>query len=230
MPRSALVIGASRGLGLGLVRELASRGWRVTPTVRDRAKAASLVQLEKDNPTGIRIETLDVNDANAVETLAARLAGQKFDLIFLNAGIFGPAHQSVDEATAEDIGRLVYTNSIAPVKIAKRFSAQVAPGGTIAFMTSQLGSVAGNTSGGYDLYRASKAALNTLTRSFAITLKDTGVTVLSIHPGWVRTDMGGDAAPLDVATSATGIVDVIEARWGSKSHAYLNYKGEDLPW
>jgi NAD(P)-dependent dehydrogenase (short-subunit alcohol dehydrogenase family) len=230
MSRSALVVGASRGLGLGLSKELDSRGWHVTATVRDRAKAAGLGQTAKEDSPGIRTEILDVNDANAIETLAARLAGQKFDLIFLNAGIFGPSHQSVDEVTAEEIGRLVYTNSIAPVKIARRFAAQVAPGGTIAFMTSELGSVAGNASGGYDLYRASKAALNTLTRSFAVTLKDTGVTVLSIHPGWVRTDMGGNAAPLDVATSVRGIVDVIEARAGSKTHAYVNYKGEELAW
>ena len=144
----------------------------------------------------------------------------------------GPEHQAVDDTTLAEVRTLMITNAMSPVRLAGMLVPQVkAQTGVVAFMTSRMGSVADNTSGGWDLYRASKAALNSLTRSFAVTaIGNRGITVLSVHPGWVRTDMGGAAAPLDVATSVAGIADVLEARAGSHTHAFVDYRGETVPW
>lgn len=232
MARSALIIGASRGLGLGLARELVARGWRVTATARDPAQALGLTQLAKEKIADVAIEVLDITEDEQVDALLDRLKDRVFDLLFLNAGVAGPQHQSIDKVTPEEIGLLVYINAVAPVKLARRLMRQVRPGvGVIAFMSSLLGSIANNTSGGMDLYRVSKAALNMLTRGFIA--KDIGaqsLTVLSMHPGWVRTDMGGAAAPLDVATSVKGLIDVVEQRAGTRRHGFVDYWGAELPW
>ncbi len=222
MTKSAIIIGASRGLGLGLVHELAQRGWAVTATVRDRAKAPDFGNAS--------VETADLDDPAGIDALAARLAGRKFDLIFVNAGVFGPVPGSADTTTPAEFGALVYTNAAAPVRTARTLLPLLSDTGTIGFMTSVLGSVAGNTSGGMELYRASKAALNSLARTFAATdFKGRAGSVINMHPGWVKTDMGTQAADIDVATSVTGMADVLEAARPA-GHYYLTYEGATLPW
>ncbi len=231
MSKRALIIGTSRGLGLGLTQELAARGWTVVATARHLASAMALQQLAVRQPS-VTLDTADLDAPASLTALQTRLAGQVFDLVFINAGIKGPEHQSVNDTTLAEIGMLMITNAISPVRLAGMLVPQVkAQTGIVAFMTSRMGSVADNTSGGWDLYRASKAALNSLTRSFAVTaIGNRGITVLSVHPGWVRTDMGGAAAPLDVATSVAGIADVLEERAGSHTHAFVDYRGETVPW
>lgn len=224
-PKSALIIGASRGLGLGLVRELLDRGWDVTATVRDAAHPGELANLP------VRVEALLLDDVHSQDRLAEALAGSRFDLVFINAGIYGPAHQSAIDASLADIGQLFMVNAIAPLRLAERLLPRLnADSGVLAFMTSELGSVAGNVSGGMALYRASKAALNSLTRSFVVELGDTGITVLNLHPGWVRTDMGGESAPLDVQTSVKGLVDQVEDHVGRGGQFYLDYQGATIDW
>lgn len=215
---TALIIGASRGLGLGLVRELAGRGYSVTGTVRSEADRAAVTE------AGGRAAIADVTDAASIAALASPL-----DLLFINAGVSGPAHDDAAQATAADLGALFQTNVTGPVAAARALLPQLAPGGVIAFMSSRMGSVADNTRGDKELYRASKAALNSLIRSMAAKL-DPAPTILTLHPGWVRTDMGGPAAPLDVATSVHGLIDVIEARRGLPGVAFLDYTGAELPW
>ncbi|HUW79921.1 MAG TPA: SDR family NAD(P)-dependent oxidoreductase, partial [Acidocella sp.] len=123
------------------------------------------------------------------------------------------------------------SNAISPVRLAGRLLPMVKPGtGILVFMSSILGSVESNTSGDAPLYSASKAALNSLTRSFVAGLKDQDITVISMHPGWVRTDMGGDNADIDVQTSVTGMADVLEAQAGAGGHQFLDYTGRTLPW
>jgi NAD(P)-dependent dehydrogenase (short-subunit alcohol dehydrogenase family) len=224
--KTALVIGASRGLGLGLTKELAARGWKVTATVRDPAKAADV----KNAGPAVSTATVDIDDSASVNALVESLEGKSFDLVFVNAGVYGPGHQSALEATAEELGALFKTNAISPLALARRLAGRITTGGVLAFMTSHMGSVADNTSGGADLYRASKAALNSMTRSFVPTLEGKGVTVLSMHPGWVKTDMGGPDAMLDVETSVKGLVDQIEKKAGSGGHHFLDYEGTVLAW
>lgn len=227
---TAIIVGASRGLGLGLARELAGRGWRVTATARNVGAATGLADAAAASDGRIAVEEVDIDRTESVEALAERLAGRRFDLAFVNAGVSGPQHQSVDAATPEEIGALVHTNAVAPIRIARQLLPLVADGGTIAFMSSRMGSVADNTSGGMDLYRASKAALNSLTRGFAANdVGDRPVAVLTMHPGWVRTAMGGDNAALSVEESVSGLIDVIEAN-RAPGHRFLDHQGTELPW
>jgi NAD(P)-dependent dehydrogenase (short-subunit alcohol dehydrogenase family) len=225
--KTALVIGASRGLGLGLAKELAAKGWTVTATVRNLDKASELKALG----AAVTPSTVDIDDAKSVDALVSSLAGQTFDLVFVNAGVYGPAHQSALDATTDEIAALFQTNAISPLRIARKLADQVTDKtGVLAFMTSHLGSVADNTTGTADLYRASKAALNSMTRSFAPSLADRGVTVLSMHPGWVKTDMGGPDAMLDVPTSVKGLVEQIEKYSGKGGNTFVDYSGTVLPW
>lgn len=223
MPRRALVAGASRGLGLGLARELARRGYEVIATVRDPHKAGTLGE-------NIRVEVLDIDDPASVAALRDRLRGHPLDLLYINAGVSGPKHADASQATWEEVGALFLTNAVAPIRLARALLGEVKEGGVVAFMSSVLGSIGGNTSGGSELYRASKAALNSLVQSFRAGIGDRRLTVLTLHPGWVRTDMGGERAPLDVETSVRGLVDVVEEHARSGVHGFFDYKGESLPW
>ena len=177
---SALILGASRGLGLGLAREFAGRGWTVSATVRKDADRAAL------EAAGAKALLCDITDPASVQ-------------------------------------------AIAPVQAARALMDRLAPDGVLAFMTSRMGSVEGNARGDMELYRASKAALNSMTRSLAAKL-DRPRTVLSLHPGWVRTDMGGRGADLVVPTSVHGLADVIVAARGKPGSRFLDYSGAELPW
>jgi NAD(P)-dependent dehydrogenase (short-subunit alcohol dehydrogenase family) len=225
--KTALIIGASRGLGAGLTWELATRGWTVVAT--QRRPSAELQQLAGDLGT-VGIETVDIDDRASVDALTGRLAGQSFDLVLVNAGVAGPDHSSAEHVTTQEIAALMMTNAISPIVTARKVLPLVKEGGTVAFLSSILGSVGGRTHGGYELYSASKAALNSLTRGFAA--KDVGdrdVSVVNLHPGWVRTDMGGPEPDIDVATSVAGLADVLEDKAGA-GHRYIDYQGHDLIW
>jgi NAD(P)-dependent dehydrogenase (short-subunit alcohol dehydrogenase family) len=231
MTKEIIIVGASRGLGLGLAREYVSRGWRVTATARDLQRARGLRELAASAPAAVRLETVDIKDNAQVAALAERLAGSEFDVLFVNAGISGSKQASAGRVTPPEVSDLFHTNAIAPIAVAEKLAPFVKQGsGVIAFMSSRVGSVAEESSGYMPLYRASKAALNSMTRSFVAGLKDRGLTVLSLHPGWVRTDMGGPDAPLDVGTSASGLADVLAQRAGTKGHAFLDYTGLELAW
>ena len=226
MTRTVLIIGASRGLGLGLARQFSSEGWEVIATVRDPARAEALRALG-----GVRIEALDMDDAASLERLAERLAGTRLDVLYVNAGIAGPQGKPATAASQAEVGELFFTNAVAPVRLAERLLPLVDPAqGVVVFMSSILGSVETGPGTGMDLYGASKAALNHLTRTFVAGLGETRLTVLSMHPGWVKTDMGGDQAPLDVETSARGMVQQVTQAIGQGGHRYIDYQGERLAW
>ncbi|MCF9018532.1 SDR family oxidoreductase [Pseudomonas syringae] len=224
--KTALIIGASRGLGLGLVQRLTEQGWKVTATVRDPQNADNLKAIE-----GVRIEAVDIDDTASLEVLVQKLKGKVFDVLFVNAGIMGPKHQSAAQATAAELGQLFLTNAIAPIRLAERFVDHIRPEtGVLAFMSSVLGSVACPEGETMTLYKASKAALNSMTNSFVVQLPEPRPTVLSLHPGWVKTDMGGENAAIDVQTSTTGLVEQLNAYAGKGGHHFINYKGETIAW
>jgi NAD(P)-dependent dehydrogenase (short-subunit alcohol dehydrogenase family) len=199
--KTAIIIGASRGIGLALAGELAGRGWQVTATAR--GDAPELASLAAASNGGITLATVDIDDVASCVALDTALTGKAFDLVFVNAGTYGPAHQSVDTVTAAEMG---------------------------ALMSSILGSVALNDMGTTALYRASKAGLNIIARGFFVEqIKPLGLTLLNLHPGWVKTDMGGPQAPVEIADSVRGLADVVEALHDG-GHHYRDYQGNALPW
>jgi NAD(P)-dependent dehydrogenase (short-subunit alcohol dehydrogenase family) len=228
--RLALIVGANRGIGLGVTKEFLAHGWDVIATARDPAKAEALHALEASHPGRVSIPRLDTNDADAVDGFSQTLGGKKLDAVLINAGVSGPDHRSANAATAEEIGALMFTNAIAPVRLARSLADHVRSGsGVVAFTSSIMGSVAMNP-GGHELYRASKAALNSLSRGLWGELSGRNLTLVSLHPGWVRTDMGGPSAAVSVEDSSAGVVAVIEAQSGAHQHRFLSYTGEELPW
>jgi NAD(P)-dependent dehydrogenase (short-subunit alcohol dehydrogenase family) len=226
--KHALIIAASRGLGLGLVREYLARGWHVTATTR--TPSAELDTLCREASGQLSVEFLDVTVVAQAAALAARLEGRKLDLLFLNAGILTGRGAALSTVPDSDVEKIFATNAIGPIRVADALASHVVQGGMVAFMSSDMGSIGTNDDGRVELYRASKAALNSLIRSFSARHAGDGVTVLAIHPGVVRTSMGGPTAPLDIETSVRGVADVIAIRWGSGQPAFVDYRNEIIPW
>ncbi|EOV9572157.1 SDR family oxidoreductase [Cronobacter turicensis] len=216
-----LIIGASRGIGRGLATAFANAGADVIATVRNK---------NNDN-THPRITTqiVDMTDPVSSTHLKETLSAITFDALVINAGIFGPDHQSVSKVTEEEIASLFLTNAIAPVRLAQEMLPQIREGGVIAFMSSNTASFTNNDTGDMALYRASKSALNSLARSFAVTEALPGKrSVLLLHPGWVQTDMGGERAPVTVDESAAGLKDVINAALDNLECRFIDYRGREI--
>ena len=174
------------------------------------------------------MEILDVNDQAQLGALKAKLGATTLDLLFVNAGITERAELS--EISQQAFAAIMMTNALSPVQIALALRERMRPGGTIAFMSSRMGSIAEMEAGNSAVYRASKAALNALTRCFVAGVGPGTFTVLSLHPGWVRTDMGGPSAAVSIEDSVRGIANVLERERGSGQHKFLDYQGNAIPW
>jgi len=220
---NALIIGASRGIGLGTVNELADRGWQVTATTRGTTPHGT--------PASVEWLKLDINKPAERHAVKEVLSDSRFDLIFINAGVFGPDHQDVTKASDDEIMQLFMSNTFSPVRCAAELLPLLRPKtGIMALMTSELASLNENDVATYPLYSASKAALNMLTRGLKATTDQHGQTLLSVHPGWVQTDMGGENATLTISESTGGIVDQFEAWRGKGGHHFIEYSGRELRW
>ncbi len=224
---TALIVGASRGLGLGLARELLARNWTVIATARD-VNGSELARLARGHPGRLRVEALDVNDQAQQRALKAKLGATMLDLLFVNAGITERAE--LTDVSQQAFAAIMTTNALSPVQIALVLRENMRQGGTIAFMSSRMGSIAEMEAGNSAVYRASKAALNALTRCLVAGVGPGTFTVLSFHPGWVRTDMGGPNAAVSIEDSVRGIADVLERERGSGRHKFLDYQGNAIPW
>ena len=234
MPKSILIIAAERGLGLGLARQFFARGWSVTGTARSGADTGDLTAVGAPDPARLSLAEIDVTDAGAVEPFLAELGEHRFDVIYFNAGIYGPLHQSVIEASSAELAEIMLTNTFGPMRLAHRLLGHLAPEGTYCFMSSHRGSTAINVEGGLELYRASKVALNMLARGLWATNRERNLTVLSIHPGWVNTAMGtldGTVdAEIELEPSVRGVADVVERHMGSGENLYLDWQNQSLDW
>lgn len=227
MSKTAIIIGASRGIGLGFAKHLVERGYQVIATQRSRSD--ELHAAAEASEGAITIANCDVTDIASVEALAGRVEQGALDLLIMNAGIMGERPQPLDALTRDNVADIVHTNATAPIQAALALLPLMRDGGTIAMLTSKMGSI-DDSSGGANLYRVSKTAQNIFARSlFEEHAKDRGVSVLSLHPGWVQTDMGGPNALIDVDTSVSGMLDVIEAETGPR-HVFLDYAGNTVPW
>lgn len=226
MTQTALIVGASRGLGLGLAGEYLNRGWRVMATVRDDAGERALKALA--GAERLAVQRVDVAEDADIARLAHAVT-DPLDLLFINAGVMG--EPDVTRMSPDAIAQVMQVNAFGPARLAWALKDRVrADTGVVAFMSTGMGSIGDNTSGGYDVYRASKAAQNMLARSFWLGVRAGGVTVLSVNPGWVKTDMGGPGATIDVATSVAGMADQVEAHVGRHEHRFIGWNGRELPW
>ena len=226
--KSALIIGASRGLGLAIARELLERGWNVAATVR--SGKTGLHKLAETFPESLEIEYLDITDADQIAGLKSRLQGKDFDLLFVNAGVANKngMSETIGEIAAEEFVRVMTTNALWPMKVLEAFSGMVRSGGVIGAMSSGQGSVADNERGGNDVYRASKAALNMLMRSFAA--RHPRHALLLLAPGWVKTDMGGSKAVFSLEDVIPDIVNTMVSRQGENGLSYLDRFGKPIRW
>ena len=237
---TVLITGAGRGLGLELMRQYSADGWQVLACVRTPEKATQLQALAKTSGRVV-LHALDVTDHAAVDALAAKLAGTAIDVLLNCAGSMGAGSFATEGLTFGNFGSSNYPdwlevfrlNVLAPMKMAEAFVSQVAASEQkkIVTLTSVLGSMAKNTVGGFYAYRASKAAVNAVMRSMSVDLgKSHGIIATPLHPGWVRTEMGGPRADIDAVTSVSGMRKVIAQLTLERAGRYWMYNGEELPW
>jgi NAD(P)-dependent dehydrogenase (short-subunit alcohol dehydrogenase family) len=227
--RSVLIIGASRGLGHAMASEFVKRGWSLVGTVLETDRTL-LHDLTEEFPGRVEIEPLDMCEPNQIAALHERLAARRFDLLFVNAGIAGKLEDTVRDATTEEFIRIMVTNALSPMRVIESFQDLVSPSGTIGVMSSGQGSVANNQTGGSEVYRSSKAALNMFMRSYAVRHAGEARSLVLMAPGWVRTALGGPNAPLGIDESIPKVVDVLLSQHGTPGLKYLDYLGRTVPW
>ena len=216
---AVLITGANRGIGLEFARQYSADGWDVVATVRQSSPELDVL--------GVRVERLDMRDLDAVASFGERL--DSLDLLIANAGTYGPRSPR-SAAEGEEWLETFAVNTVAPYLLAQSVLPLVArSGGKLIAITSKMGSIADNRSGGYIAYRSSKTALNSAWRSLAIDNRDKVVAAV-LHPGWVQTRMGGESAPLEPEESVAGMRRVIEDLGPDQSGRFFSYDGSEIPW
>jgi NAD(P)-dependent dehydrogenase (short-subunit alcohol dehydrogenase family) len=219
MPR-ALVTGANRGIGLEITRQLAESGWEVIAACRHRSPELEAL--------GVRIEALDVSDDASVQALGERLRGVQLDLLINNAGILHG--DGLDPLELDEIRRQFEVNALGPLKVTAALLDNLREGSKVAIVSSRMGSIGDNTSGGSYGYRMSKAAVNAAGVSLSHDLRDRGITVLLIHPGYVKTALTGGRGLLEPSESARGVLALIERARLEDSGSFFHVDGSRLPW
>jgi NAD(P)-dependent dehydrogenase (short-subunit alcohol dehydrogenase family) len=229
---SALITGANRGLGLEFARQYLDDGWQVYAACRDPESASELRRLADASDHKLRSIALDVTDSTSVKATAAELEGRAIDVLINNAGVGGPRGQSIGNIDYETWARVLDVNTLGPMRVAEAFVDNVAESKRklIVTITSGMGSIADNTSGGAFAYRSSKAAVNMVMRSLAIDLAPRGITCVVINPGWVQTDMGGPHATLAPAESVRRLRRLIDSVGPAQSGKFFNYDGREYAW
>jgi NAD(P)-dependent dehydrogenase (short-subunit alcohol dehydrogenase family) len=229
---SILITGANRGLGLEFARQYTRAHWRVFACCRRPDAAADLKAIADPTEGKTSLHALDVTDHGQIAALAKELADQPIDLLLNNAGVYEPHKTQLGKIDYAAWANVLAVNVLAPTRMVECFVDNVARSNRkqIACLSSQMGSIADNKSGAHYLYRSSKAALNMVVKSLSIDLRDRGVTVVALDPGWVRTDMGGPDAELAPADSIRGMIRVLEGLSIGDSGKYLSYNGAELPW
>ncbi len=230
--QTVLITGANRGLGFEFAGQYLADGWQVYAACRDPDSASELHRLADTSGHKLRIMALDVTDPTSVNAAAAELDGQAIDLLVNNAGVMGARGQTIGNIDYETWAKVLEANTMGPMRVSEAFVDHVTRSERklIVTLTSGMGSLADNTSGGSIAYRSSKAAVNMVMRSLAIDLAPRGITCVVVNPGWVQTDMGGPHATITASESVTKLRRLIETLGPAKSGKFFNYDGREYAW
>ena len=235
MEKSILISGSNRGIGLELARQYYEADWQVYASCRNPEKATDLSKLAAKSAGRVQIIPLNVVDDDSLKSACQMLKNVPLDIVFCNAGVYGPTKSggatlgSIDYESWDDVFRI---NTMAPLKLVETFLPNLELGQQkkIALMSSKMGSMADNNSGGSYIYRSTKAALNAVSRSLAIDLSTRGYKVVCLHPGWVKTDMGGTNALISTTESVKGIKNLLDNLKESQNACFLDYQGNKIHW
>jgi NAD(P)-dependent dehydrogenase (short-subunit alcohol dehydrogenase family) len=226
-----VVVGANRGIGLEFVRQYLARGERVEATARNPAGAEALAALATRHPSLLRLHACDVSDERSVAAFTRGLEPGGVDLLINNAGVMG-AWESLEGLDLADVLATFSTNALGPIRVTRALLPKLreGKGRKVAHLSSKMGSISDNSSGGAYAYRMSKAALNMASKTMAVDLRGEGILSVVLSPGWVKTDMGGANAPTDVKDSVAGMVKVLDSLGPADSGRFLGFKGEEIEW
>ena len=228
---NVLITGANRGLGLGFVKSFLAKNVNVICTTRNIPGSKELLECKKKYPKNLQILELDLLGENSENSLSDLLSDKPIDIFINNAGV-GNSNQRFGVVSSKPWVEVLKVNLIAPLTVTQSIIENIKKSSDkkIYFLSSQLGSIEDNTSGGMYIYRSSKTALNQVVKSLSVDLKPMGITVISLHPGWVKTDMGGPNAPISIDESIKGMMKVIDATDIRNTGTFLNFDGQGLPW
>lgn len=227
-----LITGANRGIGLEMVKFANELGWRVFACCRNPHNADSLFNLGKLSNGQISVHIADMMELSTLQALAYELRNDPIDVLMNNAGVYGSDKNSFGAVDAESWLQTFQVNSIAPLKMVEAFSEQLLMGDRklVACMSSKMGSMADNGSGNSYIYRSSKAALNAVVKSLSIDLKEKGIISVALHPGWVKTEMGGSGAEINTRECVEQIFNNLSSLTINDSGRFIDIDGSDIPW
>jgi NAD(P)-dependent dehydrogenase (short-subunit alcohol dehydrogenase family) len=227
-----LITGANRGLGLEFAAEYAADGWRVFAACRSPAEAEQLKDLTRKTGDRVSVFAMDVTDLGSIRNAATQLRDAAIDVLINNAGIGGPRGQTTGNVDYVAWGHVLDVNTMGPLRVLEAFIDQLARSERklVVTITSGMGSIGDNTSGGSIPYRSSKAAVNMVMRSAAIDLAKRHITCVLLSPGWVKTDMGGPGARLTPQQSVSAMRGLIAKLRPDDSGKLFHYDGREYPW
>jgi NAD(P)-dependent dehydrogenase (short-subunit alcohol dehydrogenase family) len=228
---AVLLIGASRGLGHAMAAELVKRGWNVVGTTRPIEGRTELHDLADERNGQVEVETVDICEPEQIAALRRRLSGRIFDILFVNAGTANTnPSDTIADVSTEDFSRVMVTNALGPMRIIEALQDLVPPEGLIGVMSSGQASIANNTTGGFEIYRGSKSALNQYMRSYAARHAGEPRALVLMAPGWIRTALGGPNAPFGLEETIPDIVNTLLSKRGKPGLQYLDRMGRTVPW
>jgi len=229
--QTILITGSNRGIGLELTEQFAADGWTVIACCRNPADAGALQALSNRYPA-IELHALEVTDYEQMASLSAQLRDRSIDILLSNAGIYGPRGANFGGVEAAAWLEVFEINSIAPLMLVQAFVDQVAASRQklVAVISSKMGSIADNGSGGSYIYRSSKTAVNQVVKNLSIDLAGRGISTISLHPGWVQTEMGGANAETSVGDSAAGLKAILQGAGPEQNGQFLEFNGAPIEW
>jgi len=231
MSHSVFITGTTRGIGLELARQFLEAGSKVFATAR-HPESDALQSLKAVHGDELQLLTLDVTNSTDIQAAVTSLAGQPVNLLINNAGLYQSRSDDAESLATETWLQEFHVNAIAPFMVTRalRGNLAVADDALVVMISSKMGSMSDNTSGGAYSYRSSKAALNAVTVCLAQDLAGDGTRVVALHPGWVQTDMGGANAPVDASQSASGLRKVMTGIDETQNGGFFDYTGAAIPW